>query len=102
MRGMPTAQRSPRALSPARKTALMPYPASASTQPNRTSAAIARSISSSAISGLVRGARHVSGTPALSRRSASPCPFLRQEQPQNEGEWNLASGEGERDEHLTV
>ena len=46
-----------RAVSPWRNGALSPYPASASTQPKRTPAAIARSISAKAISGLVRAIR---------------------------------------------
>jgi hypothetical protein len=49
-----------------------PYPASASTQPKRSPAAINRSISTSAISGLVCAVRAASGTPALAQRSGSP------------------------------
>src|SRR6478736_691879 len=66
---MPTAQASPRVVSLCRKGALRPYPASASTQPKRTPAAITRSISASAISGLVRAARYSTGTPARFKRT---------------------------------
>ncbi len=55
-RGMPTAQASPRAESLYRNGALRPYPAPAITQPKRMPAAIARSISTKAMSGLDRGA----------------------------------------------
>src|SRR3546814_1904416 len=48
-----------------------PYPASASTQPKRTPAAMTRSISSIAIAGLVRYGRKGSGTPALTMRASS-------------------------------
>jgi hypothetical protein len=40
---MPTAQANPRSVSPCRNGALSPYPASASTHPKRTLAAIVRS-----------------------------------------------------------
>src|SRR6516164_2913961 len=68
---MPTAQASLRAVSPCRNGALRPYPASASTQPKRTPAAIARSISAKAISGLDRGIWYSTGTPARLKRTAS-------------------------------
>src|SRR5213079_2401710 len=68
-RGIPTAQASLRAVSPWRNGALSPYPASASTQPKRTPAAIARSISAKAISGLVRAVRCSTGTPARPNRA---------------------------------
>ena len=68
---MPTAQASLRAVSPWRNGALSPYPASASTQPKRTPAAITRSISASAISGLVRAVRCSTGTPARFNRTGS-------------------------------
>ena len=68
-RGMPTAQASPRAVSPCRNGALSPYPASASTHPKRTVAAITRSISAKAISGLDRGVRYSTGTRACFNRS---------------------------------
>ncbi|MEY9442357.1 hypothetical protein ABIF14_009507 [Bradyrhizobium elkanii] len=69
-RGMPTAQASPRSVSPCRNGALSPYPASASTHPKRTLAAIARSISANAISGLDRGVRCSTGTRARFKRDA--------------------------------
>src|SRR3546814_2402436 len=68
---MPTAQCKPLVLSPWRKEAERPYPASASTQPKRTPAAMTRSISSIAIAGLVRYGRKGSGTPALTMRASS-------------------------------
>src|SRR6516162_175884 len=68
---MPTAQARLRAVSPCRNGALRPYPASASTQPKRTPAAIARSISAKAISGLDRGIWYSTGTPARLKRTAS-------------------------------
>src|SRR5215467_10581305 len=68
---MPTAQASLRAVSPCRNGALRPYPASASTQPKRAPAAIARSISAKAISGLDRGVWYSTGTPARFKRAAS-------------------------------
>ena len=68
---MPTAQATLRAVSPWRNGALKPYPASASTQPKRTPAAITRSISASAISGLVRAFRYPTGTPARFNRTLS-------------------------------
>src|SRR5262249_22298239 len=55
--------------SPWRNGALSPYPASAKTQPKRTPAAMARSISARAISGFVRAVRYSAGTPARSNRS---------------------------------
>jgi hypothetical protein len=67
-RGMPTAQASPRSVSPCRNGALSPYPASASTHPKRTLATIARSISAKAISGLDRAVRCSTGTRARFRR----------------------------------
>jgi hypothetical protein len=51
--------------------ALKPYPASASTQPKRRPAARARSISASAISGLVRWTLRFPGTPGRERRAGS-------------------------------
>ncbi len=70
-RGMPTAQASPRSVRPCRNGALSPYPASASTHPKRTLAAIARSISAKAISGLDRGVRCSTGTRARFKRDTS-------------------------------
>ncbi|MGY3361860.1 hypothetical protein ACVWZK_008523 [Bradyrhizobium sp. GM0.4] len=67
-RGIPTAQASPRSVSPCRNDALSPYPASASTHPMRTLVAIARSISAKAISGLERGVRYSTGTRARFKR----------------------------------
>ena len=72
---MPTAQARLRAVSSWRKGALDPYPASASTQPKRTPAAITRSISASAISGLVRAIRCSAGTFARSNRPRSFVQF---------------------------
>ena len=69
-RGMPTAHSSPRSVSPCRNGALSPYPASASTHPKRTLAAIARSISAKAISGLDLGAWCSTGTRARFKRGA--------------------------------
>ena len=54
---------------PWRNGALSPYPASAKTQPKRTPAAVARSISARAICGLVRAVRYSAGTPARSWRA---------------------------------
>src|ERR1019366_3866782 len=68
---MPTAQARPRAVTPWRNGALRPYPASASTQPKRTPAAMRRSTSASAISGFVLGPRWSAGTPARSNRCGS-------------------------------
>src|SRR4030095_473551 len=70
-RGTSTAQSSPRAVSPCRNGALSPYPASASTHPKRRLAAIARSISAKAISGLDRGVRCSTGTRARFKRATS-------------------------------
>src|SRR5271157_5739707 len=50
----------------------MPYPASARTVAKRTSAAIRRSSSASAISDLARAERYSTGTPARSNRASSP------------------------------
>src|SRR5262249_45623399 len=47
------------------------YPAPASTRPKRTPAAVTRSISASAISGLVRAVRYSTGTPARFNRHGS-------------------------------
>jgi hypothetical protein len=55
--------------------ALRPYPASASTQPKRTPAPITRSISARAISGLERGVRYSTGTPARFKRAVSLVQF---------------------------
>src|SRR3954470_8456926 len=68
---MPAAQANSRSSSPWRKSGLLPKPASASTQEKRTPASRTRSISASAISGLVCAVRAASGTPAASQRSAS-------------------------------
>src|ERR1700731_1700867 len=68
VRGMPTAQVSPRSVSPCRNGALSPYPASASTHPKRTLAANARSTSAKAISGLDRDVRCSAGTRARFKR----------------------------------
>lgn len=70
-RGMPTAQASPRSVSPCRNGALSPYPASASTHPKRTLAAIARSISAKAISGWDCVVRCSTGTRARFKRDTS-------------------------------
>jgi hypothetical protein len=70
-RGIPTAQASPRSVSPCRNGALRPYPASASTHPKRTLAAITRSISAKAISGLDRAARYSTGTRVRFKREVS-------------------------------
>lgn len=66
---MPTAQNKPRSLRACRNGADRPYPASARTQPKRTSAVRSRSISSIAISGLVGS---FCGVPALRPWQAVP------------------------------
>ncbi|MHC2275535.1 hypothetical protein ACVME8_002146 [Bradyrhizobium diazoefficiens] len=76
-RGIPTAQASPRSVSPCRNGALRPYPASASTHPKRMLAAIARSISAKAISGLDRGVRCSIGTRARFKVSDVRVPFAK-------------------------
>ena len=63
--------RTARVLQPWRKVGLLPNPASASTQRKCSPAAISRSISARAISGLVCAARAASGTPAAAQRSGS-------------------------------
>lgn len=65
---MPTAQARPRSVSPCRNGVLSPYPASVSTHPKRTLAAIARSTSAKAISGLHRAVRCSIGTRARFKR----------------------------------
>src|ERR671913_2247500 len=67
---MPTAQVRSRSERPCRKSAALPYSASASTQPKRAPAALMRSSSSSAHCHLGR-LTIASGTPALVRRATS-------------------------------
>ena len=74
-RGIPTAQASPRSVSPCRNGALRPYPVSASTHPKRMLAAIARSILAKAISGLDRGVRCSTHASQLQTRSVA-CPAV--------------------------
>lgn len=68
---MPTVQARPRSLSACRKGALNPYPASASTHPNRTPALRSRSTSSIAMAVLLRNTRWWSGTRARTIRFRS-------------------------------
>src|SRR5262249_36782298 len=66
-----TLGRNPRCSSPSPDGPDAPYPASATTACPGNPSPRARSSSSRAISGLLSGRRWGSGTPALSRRSAS-------------------------------
>src|SRR3954463_15247110 len=99
---MPPAQASPRASSPWRKTGLLPNPASASTQEKRRPASRTRSISASAISGLLCAVRAAAGTPAASQRFGSSVQAAGRNKPQPNRQRHLAARQGQRDQHLTV
>src|SRR5580704_6281926 len=98
---MPTAQASPRALNARRKSAPMPYPASARTVPKRTPAAIRRSSSARAISDLVRAERYSAGPPALEPNFLAAS-GLRQEQPYADHHWDLAARQRQRHQGLAI